>query len=440
MMDYKLNRALTQIDDRYLTMADQTIKEVQTMRQKHFSTRKLFRTMLIAAVITALLGITAYAIGSIHATRQQALRTELQIEENQVSGYTEYMESETETALISPPEIDAAAAPADSTPHIQLISSIQQGDHQMIYFSVAPVPEETAHSFFFDNMVTEFAFIASNEPIPEEVWYTAGGTDDSVLKSFAHPVPFTEGHEEEHMVEMSSDTGLPDENGVQQTVTFEVVDPDWYRPLLMEHSYDPETQSLMLMSAVYRKTVDFSKPVYFSVRSLDGISIWMDMDTSIEEYTENYSPVYLADYGTVTLKASDTAFVSALLPKPIHLVNPENDGNLEILDIRLSANCVEWKIAHDDAELIYNLDAESPTFHEDFEKQLQWIRFHDEILSTAYLNNQDGSTMPLNGSASAPYEDGITTLTSSWNGTIDISQVKSITVMGTEYLFPEIGG
>ena len=48
--------------------------------------------------------------------------------------------------------------------------------------------------------------------------------------------------------------------------------------------------------------------------------------------------------------------------------------------------------------------------------------------------------MPLNGSASAPYEDGITTLTSSWNGTIDISQVKSITVMGTEYLFPEIGG
>ena len=116
MMDYKLNRALTQIDDRYLTMADQTIKEVQTMRQKHFSTRKLFRTMLIAAVITALLGITAYAIGSIHATRQQALRTELQIEENRVSGYTEYMESETETALISPPEIDAAAAPADSTP------------------------------------------------------------------------------------------------------------------------------------------------------------------------------------------------------------------------------------------------------------------------------------------------------------------------------------
>ena len=408
------------------------------MRQKHFSTRKLFRTIFIAAAITVLLGITAYAIGSIHATRQQALRTELQIEENRVSGYMEYAENEEETASVSTPTAESASPGAEISPHIQLISSLQQGDHQMIYFSVSPVPEETAHSFFFDNMVTEFAFIASNDPIPEEVWYTAGGTDDSVLKNFAHPVPFTEGHEEEHMVEMSSDTGLPDENGVQQTVTFEVVDPDWYRPLLMEHSYDPETQSLMLMCAVYRKAVDFSKPVYFSVRCLDGVSIWMDMDASIEEYIENYSPVYLADYGTVTLEATDTAFVSALLAAPIHLVNPENGGELEILNIRLSANCVEWKIAHDDAELIHNLDTESPTFHEDFEKQLQWIRFHDEILSTAYLNNQDGSTMPLNGSPSAPYEDGITTLTSSWSGTIDISQVKSITVMGAEYLFPEL--
>ena len=438
MSSYPLNRALTQIDDRYLTMADQTIKEVQTMRQKQFRTRKLFRTILIAAVITALLGITAYAVGSIHAARQHELRNELQIEENHVSGYTEYTESGAEIALTSTPAADTAAAPADSTPHIQLISSMQQGDHQMIYFSVAPVSEETAHSFFFDNMVTEFAFIASNEPIPEEIWYTAGGTDDSVLKSFAHPVPFTEGHEEEHMVEMSSDTGFPDENGVQQTVTFEVVDPEWYKPLLMEHSYDPDTKSLMLMSAVYRETVDFSKPVYFSVRCLDGVSVWMDMDASIEEYTERYSPVYLVDYGTVMLEASDTAFVSAMLPKPIRLVNPENDGNLEILDIRLSANCVEWKIAHDDAELIHGLNAESPTFHEDFEKQLQWIRFQDEILSTAYLSKRDGSTMPLNGSPSAPYEDGITTLTSSWSGTIDISQVKSITVMGAEYLFPEL--
>ena len=433
MNRYQLNRALTGIDDRYLTMVDRKTEEAQTMRQKNIKSKKIFRTILIAAVITALMGITAYAVSSIHAARQQALRADLKIDENEVSGYTEYAESEADTASVS-----SLAETVGAEPRIQLISSLQQGDFQAVYFSVSPVPEETARSFFFDNMVTEFSYIASNEKIPEDCWYTAGRDEEGIEKSFAHPIPFTEGHEAEHMVEMSSPSGLPDENGVQQAVTFEVVDPDWYKPLLMEHSYDPETQSLMLMAMIYRQTVDFSRPVYFSVRCLDGPSVWSDMDMPIEEYIASYAPVYLADYGTVQLEASDTVFVSPILAEPIRLVNPENSGKLEIRDIRLSANCVEWKIAHDDADLIHNLDPESPAFHEDFEKQLQWIRFQDEILSTAYLTFTDGSTMPLSGSPSAPYEDGITTLTSSWSGTIDISQVKSITVMGTEYRFPEL--
>ena len=433
MNRYQLNRALTGIDDRYLTMVDRKTEEAQTMRQKNIKSKKIFRTILIAAVITALMGITAYAVSSIHAARQQALRADLKIDENEVSGYTEYAESEPDTASVS-----SLAETVGAEPRIQLISSLQQGDFQAVYFSVSPVPEETARSFFFDNMVTEFSYIASNEKIPENCWYTAGRDEEGIVKSFAHPIPFTEGHEAEHMVEMSSPSGLPDENGVQQNVTFEVVDPDWYKPLLMEHSYDPETQSLMLMAMIYRQTVDFSRPVYFSVRCLDGPSVWSDMDMPIEEYIASYAPVYLADYGTVQLVASDTVFVSPILAEPIRLVNPENSGKLEIRDIRLSANCVEWKIAHDDADLIHNLDPESPAFHEDFEKQLQWIRFQDEILSTAYLTFTDGSTMPLSGSPSAPYEDGITTLTSSWSGTIDIGSVKSITVMGTVYPFAEI--
>ncbi len=433
MNRYQLNRALTGIDDRYLTMVDRKTEEAQTMRQKNIKSKKIFRTILIAAVITALMGITAYAVSSIHAARQQALRADLKIDENEVSGYTEYAESEPDTASVS-----SLAETVGAEPRIQLISSLQQGDFQAVYFSVSPVPEETARSFFFDNMVTEFSYIASNKKIPENCWYTAGRDEEGIEKSFAHPIPFTEGHEAEHMVEMSSPSGLPDENGVQQAVTFEVVDPDWYKPLLMEHSYDPETQSLMLMAMIYRQTVDFSRPVYFSVRCLDGPSVWSDMDMPIEEYIASYAPVYLADYGTVQLVASDTVFVSPILAEPIRLVNPENSGKLEIRDIRLSANCVEWEIAHDDADLIHNLDPESPAFHEDFEKQLQWIRFQDEILSTAYLTFTDGSTMPLSGSPSAPYEDGITTLTSSWSGTIDIGSVKSITVMGTVYPFPEI--
>ena len=218
MNEFLLNRALTQIDDRYLTMADQTVKEVQTMRQKHFSTRKLVRTILIAAVITALLGITAYAFSSIHTARQQRLRAELQIEENNVSGYTEYAENAAEENTEDDtrnPGTWAASTPLEGK--IQLISSIQQGDFQMVYFSVAPVPVELARSFIFENMETLFVYIISNQEIPEESWYSTGGNETGMHKGSVYPVPYTEGHESEHMIEMSSQTGLPDENGVQGT-------------------------------------------------------------------------------------------------------------------------------------------------------------------------------------------------------------------------------
>ena len=101
MNRYQLNRALTGIDDRYLTMVDRKTEEAQTMRQKNIKSKKIFRTILIAAVITALMGITAYAVSSIHAARQQTLRADLKIDENEVSGYTEYAESEPDTAPVS---------------------------------------------------------------------------------------------------------------------------------------------------------------------------------------------------------------------------------------------------------------------------------------------------------------------------------------------------
>ena len=424
----RLNRALTQIDDRYLTMVDQTLQEVQTVRQRAIRRKNIYRIVLIAAVITALMGASAYAIGSIHAARQERLRTQLQIEENTVSGYTEYPEL-AETGTAEKPE-----------PRIQLISSIQQGEHQEIFFSISPVSEETAHSYIYGNMEIMFPFAASNEPIPEDSWYTTGQSDSPVLKGFSNHVHYVEGHEAEHMITKSSQTGLPDENGVQGMVTFEVVDPDWYLPILMEHSYDPESQSLLLMCAVYRKTVDFSKPVYLSVRCLDGTSIMTSFDTPIEEYIENFSPVYLADYGTVVLEAADTAFVSLALPAPIHFVNPENDGGLDILDIRLSANCVEWDMTHDDVDLVHNLPQAQEAFRAAFEKQLQWINFEDQIMGSAFLRFEDGDTLQLTPTASTPYENGVETLRSILDATIDIGKVKSITVMGTEYFFPRVMG
>ena len=84
MKEYRLSRALTEIDDRYLDMVDRKEKEVHIMKQYGIRKKRMIRTILIAAVISALMGITAYALSTIHTARQQELRANLQIEENNV--------------------------------------------------------------------------------------------------------------------------------------------------------------------------------------------------------------------------------------------------------------------------------------------------------------------------------------------------------------------
>jgi hypothetical protein len=83
-----ISRALCLIDQRYVIEAIEAKKE----RQPHGRTgRKIWRTVLIAAVISAFFAVTAFAVGySIHQRRQQELRELMQIEENKVASYEEY--------------------------------------------------------------------------------------------------------------------------------------------------------------------------------------------------------------------------------------------------------------------------------------------------------------------------------------------------------------
>ena len=400
--------------------------------------RKRILTFALAAAMLLALGTAAYAIGlSIHQRRQAELRESLRIDENAVSGYTEYTEESGE----SPQPAGAARRPS-----IQPVSSIQQGNYQLIYFSVSPVTEEEARSFIFGNLETGFVIIAGNEEIPEEAWHDWDLTDLSIARSYANAVFYDDGHAEEHKIEVSSQTGLPDENGEQGTVTFEVIDPAWSRPLILEHSYDAESQSLLMQTGVYRKHVDFSRPVYFSVRCLDLQSMIVT-DEEIEEQGLNYAPVayevgkpvYLHDYGTVVLEASDTEFLALELGSPIQCVNAENGESCEILSVRLSANSVEWKLTHDGIDQIFSaLYGDGQAALDSYEKELQWFRFYDDIVSGSYLTFADGSTFAMSGSHSIPYENGILTLYSEWDGTIDIRAVRSITFQGTTYEFPQI--
>lgn len=87
--------------------------------------KRAFSVLLAAALIFAL-GVTAYAVGSsIHKQRQAEIREQLQIDENKVEDYVEYQ------------------LPEDASGGLILLSTINTGEHQRIYYSISPVEEET---------------------------------------------------------------------------------------------------------------------------------------------------------------------------------------------------------------------------------------------------------------------------------------------------------
>ncbi|MBQ9663731.1 MAG: hypothetical protein IJV40_11335 [Oscillospiraceae bacterium] len=91
--------------------------------------KKRIITFALAAALMLALGITAYAVWSIHVTRQQELKADLQIEENSVSSYTEYdITDEKLSGLV-------------------LLSSVNDGQEQHVYVNISPVTKEEAARF-----------------------------------------------------------------------------------------------------------------------------------------------------------------------------------------------------------------------------------------------------------------------------------------------------
>ncbi|MBR0352551.1 MAG: hypothetical protein IJH53_05035 [Oscillospiraceae bacterium] len=97
-------------------------------RTDHMKKRRII-TLLLAAVLMLALGITAYAVWNIHTERQQQLKSDLKIEENNVTSYTEY------------------DVPEEQEGGLVLLSSVNDGQVQHVYVNISPVTKEEAARF-----------------------------------------------------------------------------------------------------------------------------------------------------------------------------------------------------------------------------------------------------------------------------------------------------
>lgn len=95
----KISEALSMLEESYILEALELSDGKQGIKQRSYGTGNVWRTVLIAAVISVFFAVSAFAIGySIHRQRQQELRERLDIDRNNVSSYVEYpVPEETET-------------------------------------------------------------------------------------------------------------------------------------------------------------------------------------------------------------------------------------------------------------------------------------------------------------------------------------------------------
>ena len=135
----EISRALSMLDQKYILEALEPAEpggeapKVNDMKITKHGARNLRRTLLIAAVISLFFAVSAFAIGyGINLQRQQELREQLQIDENQVEEYTEYpLPEETGEDVSSEGEMTVA-----------LLSSIGGVEYDTIYINVSPYEKD----------------------------------------------------------------------------------------------------------------------------------------------------------------------------------------------------------------------------------------------------------------------------------------------------------
>ncbi len=270
------------IDDRFIAEAAQYDPKQRSRSPERIGvmSKKRIITLALAAALILALGVTACAIGvSIHRQRQEALRHELQIDENNVTDYVEF----------AVPEEGATEG------GLTLLSTMNNGDYQLLYFNISPVSEEMIACLDQENLRDR------------------ENRDDRVFWPYLY------------------------------------VNGEYYGILVNLHTlyrdaYDPETQTLTLRASL--PNLKFRDSETVEIRVALG-------------YTDNYAQIHeSASYGPVPITLTQQSVISVRFPEPVDFENPETGGAGQIIGADLYAEGVTWLVTHDDMESVYPIESQ----------------------------------------------------------------------------------
>ncbi len=268
--DFLLN--LNDAQDEYLQSMEDMLQG--RAAKKHLKAKRIITLALAAALILGLSAV-AYAISvGIHRQRQEKLRQELQIDENNVTDYVEF----------AVPEEGAAEG------GLTLLSTMNNGDYQLLYFNISPVSEEMIACLDQENL-------RDRENRDDRVFW---------------PYLYVNG---EYYGILVNQLGL-------------------YRD-----DYDPETQTLTLRTSL---------PI-MKLRDNESVVIRVALG-----YTDNYAQIHeSASYGPVSIPLTQQRVISVRFPEPVPFENPETGGAGQIIGADIYAEGITWLVTHDYMESVY---------------------------------------------------------------------------------------
>lgn len=377
----KLNweAVLNQIDDAYVLEAAETGERRASAKRKGIGrpTRRLAALAAVVALLLAL-GVTAYAISSIHQRRQAELKESLSIEENQVESYVEY---------------DTGAE--ENTPGITLLSTMADGEFQRVYVNVSPVSREDVSACAG---TAKFAFSVD------------GGN------TFSYAAPYMPQEERLKLNESDLVTAYDPDTGGE----IRYVDPAAVSELMLEHAYDQETQTLTLQCNILRSEMDCTKPVELEVW---GITMRPGDDGSVEVSLDR-------NYGSVSFDPTVLEVRELMLDTPVVFENSETGQCGTIEGLIVYPTELTWLVTHPDAENVYRGDWTEEEKEEYLPLLRSWAGSLDQTLCGAKLNFTDGTSFDIPVIVRMPYEDGWAKGVTYWTAAININAIESVEIMG----------
>ena len=372
-------------------------------RQGGKALRLTGRSLLIAAVITGLLTITAFAAGlSIHQRRQDEIRESLEIEEHHVADYAE-------------PE-----TPEEPGSGVTVLSVINTGDSQGLYLNVSPVEPEDVR----------------DAVIEEE--------NDGVVRSLSYCVTWNENDMSEARIvtrdwDFAQEDLITEENMPWGAENYQHPSREAMVRKYLEQGYDPETKTLTLRCGIPNSVLDLSGPVTLHLicwemrARLEPVPGEEGVCRAAEESAEIYRDYGFFTFDPVTEHSSRIVW----FPEPVEFENPELGGTGRFLGVELQPTKMYWILDCEAMNTICTPEKRRAAFEADpdayHQLEISWVGLLDRLEREASMTFSDGTVLrQLNGETSHFGEDGWL-YDEGWypdTPTIDIDAVESVTICG----------